>query len=78
LAPTNTRNESNYTLGSTLWGLLGSSGFVWNSPHFARSEIMETLIGSPLSSRLCIEEASEVRASLIVGKCHVLGSIDLE
>jgi hypothetical protein len=41
--------------------MVRSSGFVWNSWQCVKSETFETLIGSPLSTKLYIEEASEVR-----------------
>jgi hypothetical protein len=37
-----------------------SSGFVWNSWQCVKSQTFETLIGSPLSTKLYIEEVSEV------------------
>jgi hypothetical protein len=62
--------------------LLRSSGFVWNRWHFIMSEAIETLIGSPLGTKLNIEEINEIMFALLhllnVPLIATVGPIDCE
>jgi hypothetical protein len=61
-APTNTRSESHERPETTLEGLLRSSGCVWNNWQYTTREAIDTPTGSPLSTKLYIEEGLCFRA----------------